>query len=158
VQGGGAPREGALPGHVFQADAGREIELTIALNLSTRDKIDYLEVIQDGRPVHEVRLDQFAKAKGKLPPVKFEKSGWFLVRAVTNNPATYRFASSGPYYVEIGYERRVSKKSAQFFLDWVMERARRIKLESPEEREQVLAPHQKARDFWQAKVERANAE
>jgi hypothetical protein len=60
--------------------------------------------------------------------------------------------------VEIGYERRVSKKSAQFFLDWVMERARRIKLESPEEREQVLAPHQKARDFWQAKVERANAE
>ena len=29
---------------------------------------------------------QLAKASGKLPPVKFDKSGWMLVRAVTNNP------------------------------------------------------------------------
>jgi hypothetical protein len=158
VHGGGAPREGALPGHIFKADAGQDVELTIALNLSTRDKIDYLEVIQDGRTVHEVRLDQFAKANGKLPPVKFIRSGWMLVRAVTNNPVTYRFASSGPYYVEIGYERRISKKAAQFFLDWVDERARRIKLENADELSQVLAPHQRARDFWQTKVAQANAD
>ena len=69
------------------------------------------------------------EANGKLPPVKFTKSGWMLVRAVTNNPKTFRFASTGPYYVEIGYQRRVSKESAQFFLDWVYERARQIKLD-----------------------------
>ena len=81
-----------------------------------------------------------------------------LVRAVTNNPKTFRFASTGPYYVEIGYERRVSKASAQFFLDWVFERARRIKLDDPEQQEELMASHKAARDYWQKKVAEANAE
>jgi hypothetical protein len=83
---------------VFQAEQGQTVELDIALNLSIRspDKVDYLEVVQDGKVVQEVRLDKFAEAKGKLPPVKFTTSGWMLVRAVTNNPKTYRFASTGP--------------------------------------------------------------
>ena len=81
-----------------------------------------------------------------------------LVRAVTNNPKTYRFASTGPYYVEIGYERRISKEAAQFFLDWVMERARRIKLDDARSSKEVLEYHRQARDFWQKKVEEANAE
>ena len=34
---------GELPGHVFQAAAGEEVELTVALNLGTREKIEYLE-------------------------------------------------------------------------------------------------------------------
>jgi hypothetical protein len=158
VHGAGAPKEGALPGHVFKADQGQTIDLEIALNLSTRDKIDYLEIIQDGQRIHEVRLDQWAKANGKLPHVTFTKSGWMLVRAVTNNDKTYRFASTGPYYAEIGYDRRVSKKAAQFFLDWVQERAGRIKLDDPAQREEVIAYHRQARDFWQKKVEQANAE
>jgi hypothetical protein len=81
-----------------------------------------------------------------------------LVRAVTSNPKTYRFASTGPYYVEIGYERRVSKKAAQFFVDWVYERARRVKLDDAMEKEDVLQYHRAARDFWQKKLQEANAE
>jgi hypothetical protein len=108
--------------------------------------------------VHEVRLDQWAKAGGNLPPVKFTTSGWFLIRAVTSNPKTYRFASTGPYYVEIGDERRVSKKAAQFFVDWVFERARRIKLDNGAEKDEVLEYHRQARDFWQKKLAEANAE
>src|SRR5262245_17499261 len=46
VSGPGAPPEGALPGHVFRGDKGKELELNIALNLSTRDPIDYLEVVK----------------------------------------------------------------------------------------------------------------
>jgi len=34
--------------------------------------------------------------------VKFNESGWFLVRVITDNPKTFRFASTAPYYVEIG--------------------------------------------------------
>ena len=147
-----------MPGHVFQGDKGQTLELQIALNLSTRDPIDYLEVIKDGKKAHEVRLDEWANKKGMLPPLTFDRSGWFLIRAVTNNPKTYRFASTGPYYVEIGYEPRVSKKSAQFFVDWVYERARRIKLDDASQKEEVLQYHREARDFWQKKLAEANAE
>jgi hypothetical protein len=158
VFGPDAPRDGALPGHVFRADRGQTVELEIALKLSTRDPIEYLEVVQDGRTVHEVRLDSWAQAGGKLPPVKFDRSGWMLVRAKTGNQKTYRFASTGPYYVEIGDERRVSKKSAQFFVDWVYERAARIKLDDPDQKEEILKYHRLARDFWQKKLAEANAE
>jgi hypothetical protein len=158
VFGPGALPEGALPGHVFQADAGQEVELNIALDLATRDKIEYLEIIQDGQRAHEVRLDKWAEAGGKLPPVKFTHSGWLLVRAVTNHPRTFRFASTGPYYVEIGYQRRVSRQAAQFFLDWVQERIERIQLDDPDQRQAVLQYHDSARAFWQKKVAEANAE
>ena len=72
VFGPGAEQEGALPGHMFQADKGKAVEVQIELKLSTRDPIDYLEVVQDGKTVHEVRLDQWAKAGGNLPPLQVQ--------------------------------------------------------------------------------------
>lgn len=149
---------GELPGHVFTAPVGESIELTVALNLGMREKVEYLEVLQDGKAVHEVRLDDFAKRGGELPPVKFDRSGWLAVRAVTNNPKTFRFALTAPYYVEIGQTPRISRRSAQFFLDWVDERMKLIKLDAPEEQEAVLRYHRAARDFWQQKVQAANAD
>jgi hypothetical protein len=149
---------GQPPGHVFQADKGKTVELSIALNLATREKIEYLEVIKDGRVIHETRLDEWAKAGGKLPTVTFERSGWLAIRAVTNATKTYRFALTAPYYVEIGYEKTISKQSAQFFLDWLTERARRITLPPGEEREAVMLPHRQAREFWQQRLAEANAE
>ena len=81
-----------------------------------------------------------------------------LIRAVTNNQDTFRFASTGPYYVEIGQRPRISKTSAQFFYDWVYERARHIAIEDAEDREEVIQYHRAARDFWQDLVDRSNAE
>ena len=80
-----------------------------------------------------------------------------LVRVITTNPKTFRFASTGPYYVEIGDQRRISKASAQFFLDWVDERMKKIKLKS-DQRDDVLIYHQAARKFWEKVVGKANAE
>lgn len=150
--------EGELPGHTFQADQGQEVELEIGLKLSTREKVDYLEVVKNGQVVYMKRLDDWAKEGGKIPPLLFKESGWFLVRAVTNLQTTYRFASSGPYYVEIGYQKRISKSSAKFFLDWVTERARGLKLENAAEREQVVAQLRTTRDFWQGLMDKATAE
>jgi hypothetical protein len=116
--------EGHPPGHIFQADAGQTVELEIGLSLSTRDKISYLEVIKDGRTAHSSRLDQWKENQGKLPPLKFTESGWFLIRAVADEPATYRFAMTAPYYVQIGDQRRISRASAQFFVDWCSERSK----------------------------------
>ena len=91
--------------------------------------------------------------------VRFEQSGWFLVRTIADNPETFRFASTGPYYVEIGAaRRRISKSSAQFFRDWVRERAGRLELEDPRRRQEVLRHHASAERFWEDLLARANAE
>ncbi len=148
---------GELPGHVFRGQ-GSVVELDVALKLSLRDKVDYLEIVKNGRVIHQVRLQDYAQAGGHLPKVVFQSSGWMLVRAIAKNPDTFRFASTGPYYVEIDDKPMVSKESAQFFLDWVHERARRIKLDDSEQKKEVMVPHRVARDFWQAKVDAANAD
>jgi hypothetical protein len=149
--------EGEMPGHVFRADAGREIELEVGLTLSTRDRVSYLEIIKNGELAQQVRLDEWAKLGGKLPPLVFKESGWFVIRAVTSVPETYRFATTAPYYVEIGYQPRISKAAAQFFLDWVTQRVKNLKLDNAAEREAVLKYHRQARDFWRGLVEKANA-
>jgi hypothetical protein len=149
--------EGELPGFVFQAEKGQKLELEVALSFFTRDPITYLEVVKDGRVDQELRFEEYAKT-GTLPKIKFDQSGWFLIRAVTDMPKNYRFAMTGPYYVEIGYEKRLSKKAAQFFLDWVTERAKQIKLADPGQQKEVIEWHRKARDFWQDLVSKANAE
>ena len=64
---------GKLPGHVFQADAGQSVHLEATLNLSVRDKVDYLEIVKDGVVVHQVRLQDWAKSGGQLPPVEFDQ-------------------------------------------------------------------------------------
>ncbi|MBI2823895.1 MAG: hypothetical protein HYX69_04285 [Planctomycetia bacterium] len=147
-----------LPGHLFHAAAGEAIELAITLNLTTRDKIDYLEIVKDGRVAQSVRLEDYANRNGHLPPVRFTESGWALVRAVTDNNETYRFASSGPWYVEIGEKPRISKAAARFFLDWMNERTANLKLDDAEERAEVLKYHDEARKFWEARVAAATAE
>jgi hypothetical protein len=148
---------GELPGHVFQGDEGKELRLETALSLSTRDKIEYLEIIKDGSVVESVRLDDYVKAGGKLPAVAFTQSGWMAIRAVANHAKTYRFALTGPYYVEFGNTPRISRESARFFLDWVNERAAQIKLPDAEQQREVLAPHEEAKEFWTKRLEMANA-
>ena len=90
------------------------------MTLSSADPVSYLDIVQNGVVKHSVRLDDFVNRKGRLPKLHFKQSGWFLVRAVTDLSDTYRLAMTAPYFVEIGYGRRVSKRAAQFFLDWVV--------------------------------------
>ncbi len=81
------------------------------------------------------------------------------MRAIADVPHTFRFASTGSFYVEVGaVSRRVSRASAQFFLDWVRERMGQIKLDDPDQKEEVLKYHRQAEQFWQGKVAQANAD
>ena len=77
---------------------------------------------------------------------------------MTDLPKTYRFAMTGPYYVEIGGQRRISASAAQFFLDWTYQRARQIKLADPKQQREVLQWHRQARDFWQNLLSKANTD
>jgi len=147
--------EGHPPGCLFQLEPGETRDFQIGLNLTfyKQAPVEYLEVVQNGRVVFEVRLDELAKQQGRLPPVHFDDSGWFLVRAMTSNPNTYQFASTGPYYVESNYQRRISRASVQFFLDWLDDAA----LQFADNRA-VLAEISEARPFWLDLLNRANAE
>lgn len=148
---------GHWPGHVFTGRDAIEVELEAALD--GRDPMPSIEIIKNGRIEHTVPLDEWRKNGGKLGKLKFSESGWFLVRVITDNPKTFRFASTAPFYVEVGdTKHRVSRTSAQFFLDWVRERMTRVKLPDGAQREEVLAFHRAAEKFWQEKVTHANAE
>jgi len=155
---GNVPGHVFLPGHVFRAARADRVTLQLGLQLWTRDRIPYLEVVKNGQVVHEVRLDDWVKKRGKLPPLTFDRSGWFLIRAVTANSKTYRFASTGPYYVEIGGERRVSRDAAQFFIDWIDQRTGAIHLADADQQRAVIGPFEQARVFFKKLADRANAE
>lgn len=152
--------QGKLPGHVFSVSEGEEITLQPYLTLKTRDKIRYLEVIKNGKVLHTVRLEEYAKAQGRLPELTFTESGWFLIRAIAENDTTFRFASTAPYFVRIGGENRISRASARFFVDWEKERIANLEeaLKDPVQRGEVLRWHQAALKFWQDILKKANVD
>ena len=82
---------GVLPGETFQVLKGGSLEVETVLTLSLKEKANYLEIIRNGMVAKKVSLDEYAKAKGKLPTVTFTESGWMLVRVVTNNKDTSPF-------------------------------------------------------------------
>lgn len=153
---------GELPGYTFQAYPGEKVELSIALQLSMRERVEYLEIIKDGKIIQETRLADWVKNQGELPTVEFDRSGWLAIRAITNNPRTFRFAMSAPYYVMIGDQPRVSRSAAQFFIDWIAARERQLQthpsLASEGQREEVLRYQRAAREFFTKIRERANAD
>ena len=146
-----------LPGHVFQADGTLEIELNI--EVISNDRVPAVEVVVDGRTEQTISLDRSDNTHIHTK-LTFRQSGWFLARAIADNPKTFRFASTAPYYVEIGKTKaRISRRSVQFFLDWLDERAARVpkKLKHPAKLRAVLKHHDEAKLFWRQVLKRANA-
>lgn len=150
---------------VFTAEERAEIEIELDVALTTYDYVPNIEIIKNGQveravPQEDLYIDvPRPHFTGSLGSVTFRESGWFLVRAITELEHTFRFASTAPYYVEIGLTKhRVSRASAQFFLEWVDERAKRVplKLDDPEKLREVLTYHDEARRFWKKKVAGAN--
>ena len=149
---------GNLPGHIFTEVDGNKITIDLEASLTSRDPISSIEIIRNGTVERTVSFEEW-KRTGKLGTVQFKESGWFLVRAFADTAKTFRFASTAPFYVEIGNaKRRISKGSAQFFLDWVQERKPRVKLDDPEQRTEVLKHHEMAERFWTDRLAKANAE
>ncbi len=147
---------GELPGHVFQSDG--PIEIALAAEITTRDPIPDIEIVKNGDVVQSVPFEDWKK-NNSLGSLRFDESGWFLIRAIADVPDTFRFASSAPFYVEIGDSpRRISQASAQFFLDWVRERAAAINLKDVPHQVEVMRYHDEAVKFWEAKVVQANAD
>lgn len=153
--------EGRPPGCTFPVDSSGTLTLEIGLNLATSVPIEYLQIIKNGAVEAEVRLAEFKNRKGRLPPIHFDDSGWFLVRAVTSNPKTLQFASSGPYYVEKAAHPRVSRASVKFFLDWLDTNSARIRKQADLDDSNgasLLAEQETARKFFENLLATANAD
>jgi len=145
-----------LPGHIFTGE--REVQVQLKASLTSNDPIRHVEIIKNGQVERKIAVAELAKT-GSLGTLTFNESGWFLVRAIADNKKTFRFASTAPFYVEVGADKqRISKASAQFLLDWTQERMARIKLDDPGQRGEVLEHHLQAEKFWQDRVAKANAE
>lgn len=132
---------------------GDESNWQVGLNLSTRQTIDYLEIIKNGEPFATVRLADLKKSGGQLPEVTFEQNGWFLVRVITNGQSRRgeepsQRAMTAPYFVErADSPSRVSAKSCQFFLDWI---------DAMRDNDKLSVETASARQFWQNRLAAAN--
>jgi hypothetical protein len=144
---------GRLPGHVFAAE--KELSIELDAKLEGRDPVESFEIVRDGR------IERTVPVQAGLGRLEFKQSGWFLVRCIAPNEKTFRFASTAPFYVEIGdSKRRISRTSAKFFVDWIDERIARVPLKLKDEKQlaEVLEPHVKAKAFWTDLMNRANAD
>lgn len=150
---------GQFPGHVFTTSEAGKVQIRLQVELISSDRVPALEIVKDGRVTTSVSPEQLAS--GSPITVTFDRSGWFLVRAIADVPHTFRFASIAPYYVEIGPAKRtISRSSVKFFLDWLNERMQQMpqKLPDPAQLEEVLEHQRRAQQFWQKLLADANAE
>ncbi|GEM_PF-272845 len=141
---------GQLPGHVFQSNEN-SMFIELRGQLDGNDPIDRVEVVHNG----EVLPDPFPGW------IHFQESGWFLVRAITSKTNTLRFASTAPFYVELGDDKIApqQRESARFFVDWCEERMTTLgnnNALSAVQKEEVLKPWRDAIAFWQAKENAAS--
>jgi len=144
------------PGHVFTVPAGGTVEVELEMDIASRDGICRVDIISNGQVVRTLSPDELKKNDG-LGQLEFSESGWFLVRAMTDVTHTYRFAMTGPFYVEIGRQKnRISKTSAELFLDWVRDAKKNVKKSPPEKQAAIADYHRRAIRFWQKRLEEAN--
>jgi hypothetical protein len=133
---------GQLPGRVFAAKDALEVKLEGLLD--SREPIRSIELIHNGRarPL-------------KLPgAARITDSGWFVVRAIADLDHTFRFACTGPWYVEIDKKQPpLMKESARFFLDWTRERRTRLEQTNFTGQAEALQPVHAAEAFWQKRAE-----
>jgi hypothetical protein len=164
---GAAPRPRArLPGSVLEVEGPTELELRIAVEAN--DAIEAIEVIRDGAAIERLKPPD-APAPGAGPGAKFsasvkvavERSTWLLVRAIAAVPETLRFASTAPFYVEVGGRpSTVHRRDVERLMAWIDERIGRIEAGvaqklGPEALEAVLRPHREAKKFFEALRQRA---
>ncbi len=139
-----------LPGTVFRAPAGEAVTVDVDVSLKSLDRVKKIEIVVDGRVSQSIDLDE-GDSHHRRAKLALRHSGWFLVRALAERPDTFCFASTGPFYVEVGgTPRRVQRDSVQFFIDWLAERRKQVEtaVRNPLQRQEVAAEYDRAEKHW----------
>lgn len=143
---------GELPGATLKSVDGAPIELQVNISLTVRDPVEYLEVVHNSETLYRARLDEHAQRGGEIPPLKVSKSGWVLIRVVTDHEPSYRFGMTAPYYIEIGGTPHIKKEAVAYFQTWLEESAKKIGKLDAAERDAYQPYIEKAREFWQTRA------
>lgn len=158
-----ATADGELPGHAFEIDAETRA-IRISAKVVSNDPFSSIEVVNNGEVITVAGIETNDPGVGPhrmtVDTSIAVKPGWFLIRVITDRKDTFRFASTAPWFIdESGKPRRVSRRSVEFFADWIEERTDRVpqKLKDAKKLREVLAHHDTARRFWNDLLNRTNA-
>ena len=149
-----------LAGATFKLSNDSELTIKVQIQLTSNDRVPRLELIHNGNVVRSIDSSADVTQERSIT-LKTNQPGWFLVRAIADVKNTFRFASTAPWFIETDSTRhRISRRSAQFFLDWTDERIGRVKasVQNEAERREVLQWHDRARIFWSQRIEMATAD
>jgi hypothetical protein len=145
---------GMPPGSLFESNAGQAVELEMDVQLTVRDEVDYLDVIFNGKPLYQARLEEHAR-RGQFPRLAIEQSGWLLVRVVTSHADSYRLATTSPFYFRFGGQDRVSRGAVAYFHERLEEYATSVAAK-PATSNSTQKAIDDARTFWRARWQGAN--
>ena len=147
-----------LPGHTFRMFEGEKLMLDVALTLTVADPVEYVDVVFNGEAIYHARLDEYAKQGGKIPALPITQSGWLLIRVVTQHEASYRFATTAPYYVELDGKPRISRSACEMFLNWLEHSTAQRKKANPDAATAAAPYTSAALRFWRERCELANSD
>ena len=146
----------------FKLADGGSLTLEIGLNLATSVPVEYLQIIKNGTVEAEVRLAEFKNRKGRLPPIHFDDSGWFLVRAVTSNPKTLPIRLQRPVLRRESRPPARQPRQREVLPRLARRQPRRESASMPDldesERASLLAEQESARKFFEKLLATANAD
>ena len=147
---------GQPPGSVLASYRGQSVSLDIAVSLTVREPVDYLDVVFNGKTIYSAKLEDHYK-KGEFPPIEIEESGWMVVRVVTGHDQGYRLATTAPFYFEFDSQPRRSKAAVEFFETWLSRSIDAIKKDK--EQNVSLEPFlESTRRFWSDRLETCTAD
>jgi hypothetical protein len=144
-----------LPGHVFDSD--KPMKLDIAGSINNRDTTDRVEFIINGKVIKSIQASKIKKNRIK-EYLTMSSSGWIIIRVISDVEKNFRFASTAPFYFQIGTQKTyISQSSAEYFLKLTKDRATEIKVDSPEQRKVIDMYVNRAIEFWLEKINIANS-
>ena len=147
---------GMPPGSLQTSYRSQSISLDIAVSLSVRDPVDYLDVVFNGDTIYSAKLEDHYK-RGEFPPIEIDRSGWLVIRVVTEHNKGYRYATTAPFYFVFDSKPRISKKAVSFFQRW-QKSAEANLAESPDERTKYEPWITRSNTFWESRLRDSNAD
>lgn len=140
--------------------------VTVRAECFSQRPINYIQIIQSGRIVHEIQGDDLEKKNELYHKLTFEKSGWIALRAGHDTPDPedwwgYTMAAhSSPIYVTVNEELPANADDANYLLariDTTLEWAETNAIWSSQSTKQTaIKSFQKARRFYEIALERAS--
>lgn len=146
---------GVPPGAVQSVYDSQPLPLSINVSLAVREPVDYLDVIFNGETLYSAKLEEHYR-KGEFPEISIDRSGWLVIRVITEHDAGYRMASTAPFYYEFNEQPRISRRACEFFQTWLNRSEARI-LADAATADAYRELLESAKRFWSERLQQANA-